>query len=219
MNRRSSDSSHRVSTAPTIVSSSLIENLAIAWQHPPTAPIPPEQRGRAYLQDLEQLVPTSDLITRPDSLHAPQIDCAWIGQEIHRLNRALYQLLIRCQDCLQPSNRPQAAIFAAPLAITAGIKGFCNVALRPTPLLIDVGQIHPQDWLAIVAHEYAHAIAGDRGHGTAFQSALSHLCLGLGLLPPPLQAADPDLWPIWPPCRQPSYGSGFWRGAIAISLP
>ena len=218
MNRRSS-SSNQVSTGTTATSASLIENLAIAWRHSPASPIPSEQRGQAYLQDLEQLVPSSSLIALRDCPELTQDNRAWIGQEIHRLNWALYQLLIRCQECLQPSARPNVAIFAAPLALATEIKGFCNVALNPMPLLIDVGQIHPQDWLAIVAHEYAHAIAGDRGHGTAFQAALSHLCLGLGLLPPPLQATDPALWRIWPPCRQPSPGPGFWRGAIAFNLP
>jgi hypothetical protein len=51
-------------------------------------------------------------------------------------------------------------IFAAPLAQAFGLDALCNLQTDPISILIDVGRVMPEDWLLVVAHEYAHAHAG-----------------------------------------------------------
>lgn len=178
-------------------------------------------RSRAYCQGVEYLqamrgwalAPTmvAELENYPD----PIALLTGVGQHQAHLNAQLQVHLQACHDCCHPAARPQVQIFAVPLASAFGWDGVCNSATHPTTILVDLGRVLPQDWLRLVVHEYAHAQVGAPGHHTAFVTALSHLCLGLGLEVPPPTATD---WPHWPRCRPTADPLAFWRG-LAGSLP
>lgn len=171
----------------------------------------PFTRGLAYLQQVRTLAPDSDLVN--DIAPADRIAvCTWIGLQIDLVNAELRACLSACQDCFHDWERRSVQILAVPIRQSYGIDGICNLLTQPVTLLIDVGRVVPQDWLGLVAHEYAHAHVGLPGHGERFYSALSHLCLGLGLDSiPPLKA---DHWLChWPPGRRHSDPIAFWRGA------
>ena len=139
--------------------------------------------------------------------------CGWIGENIDRINLKLKDCLQACHDCLHPQERRPMQIFAAPLAPTLGLDGFCNIRITPVTLLVDVGRVYPEDWLAIVAHEYAHAHLGNSGHDATFATLLSHLCLGLGLDLPIWEPGMEMKLRHWPPCPSRSDPLAFWRGA------
>jgi hypothetical protein len=135
---------------------------------------------------------------------------AWIGNHIHGVNALLQAHLIACHNCFHLSERRPMQIYAVPLASLFGLDGFCNISTQVSTLFIDTGRLLPQDWLALVAHEYTHAHLGSPGHHHEFAMILTRLCLGLGLdLPTDLTEAGLQ--------RSPSYCStldplAFWRG-------
>ncbi len=143
--------------------------------------------------------------------------CTWIGQHIDAINAELYRHLMACYGCFYAQNRPSIQVLAAPLSSGWGIDAQCNILAQPITILIDVGRVAHQDWLAIVAHEYAHAQVGHPGHNQEFLAILVHLCLGLGLEPP---HHPPGLSPAaleaelrsWPYCHSLGDPLAFWRG-------
>jgi hypothetical protein len=139
--------------------------------------------------------------------------CTWIGKEIAALNWLLQSLITACDDCFHPGDRRAVQIFALPLADRVCLDGFCNLTAAPTTILVDVGRVDRADWLALVAHEYAHAHVGSPGHHHEFASVLTHLCLGLGLAQPlPRQLDNLHSWPPYAPVADPL---ALWRGEIA----
>lgn len=143
--------------------------------------------------------------------------CTWIGNYIDIVNARLNACLDACHECFYPEQRRPVHIFATPIAQRFGIDGFCNILVEPAVILIDVGRIAPQDWLSIVAHEYAHAHLGFPGHDQRFLAVMEHLCLGLGLEPP---RCKPDM-PLteietrlrnWPPYHSTQNPLAFWMG-------
>lgn len=137
--------------------------------------------------------------------------CTWIGQHIEAVNAQLAAHLQACNDCVHPEEQPTLQIFAAPLASSFQVAALCNFQTSPLTLLIDVGQVVTEDWLWLVVHEYAHAHAGSPGHHTAYGRSLTHLCLGLGIPPPPDPKHEATLR-IYPPCRGTADPLAFWRG-------
>ncbi len=142
--------------------------------------------------------------------------CTWIGEHIDAVNLQLEVYLQACQDCFHSWEQPVTQIFSAPLAHAFGVDGICNFQTHPITLLVDVGRVQPQDWPLLVAHEYAHAHAGSPGHHPQFARSLSHLCLGLGIAPPPEQWGEQSsmadylrLYPYCPPTKDPL---AFWCG-------
>jgi hypothetical protein len=136
--------------------------------------------------------------------------CIWVGAHIEAVNAHLSACLRACHECFHPWERRAAQIAAAPLAKSFGISGLCNLQTHPATLLIDVGQVVPEDWLLVVVHEYAHAHAGLPGHHNDFARSLTHLCLGLGIAPPPL-TTEAELR-MYPDCRSTQNPLAFWRG-------
>jgi hypothetical protein len=128
-----------------------------------------------------------------------------------RANRVLSQHLITCQDCFHPANRCGVQVFAAPIDPNWRVDAFCNVRVDPATIVFDVGRVVPEDWLKVVAHEYAHAIVGGAGHSPRYGAVLQHLCLGLGfdLLPMP-DWREADLQ-VFPACRSTLDPLAFWR--------
>ncbi len=109
-----------------------------------------------------------------------------------------------------PLDRRSIQIFAVPLAASMQLDGFCNIEIVPVTILVDVGRVAPADWLALVAHEYAHAHLGIAGHDRSYAQILNHLCLGLGLAQP-LPRAEADLL-FWPPYSPQLDPLALWRG-------
>jgi len=103
-------------------------------------------------------------------------------------------------------------IFATPLAQSFGIDGFCNLQTDPISVLIDVGRVVPENWLRLVAHEYAHAHAGSPGHHQRFAQSLAHLCLGLEIAPPLCQLDQEDSLRFYPDCLATHDPLAFWQG-------
>ena len=136
--------------------------------------------------------------------------CIWIGKNIHAVNAELKACLQACHECFHYQKRRPIQIFAVPIAQPYGIDGLCNPQTTPVTILVDVGRVVPQDWLKIVAHEYAHALVGNFGHHREFANILSHLCLGLGLEPPGTDLEGQLRH--WPPCKATLDPLAFWRG-------
>ncbi|MCU0567601.1 MAG: hypothetical protein MUF49_13505 [Oculatellaceae cyanobacterium Prado106] len=178
----------------------------------------PFARGLEYLRSLQTLVPDPGLIHQWDSdlpsdrlqYHLPI--CTWIGSHIDTLNAQLDRHLTACQDCFYPDQRPAVQIFAAPLAPAYGIDGFCNLELRPIPILIDVGRVVRSDWLRLVVHEYAHAKVGTAGHDSRFLAILEHLCLGLAIPLPSDSTLRLQQASRLPDYRALADASRFWMG-------
>lgn len=185
----------------------------------PTAE-PPEadpafQKGLAYLYQVRSLAPQPDLITLMQDPQHRLLACTWIGSQIDPINASLQNCLQRCQSCFHPWKQRPLQIFAAPLSQAAGLDGLCNLQTQPTTILVDVGRVVAEDWLALVAHEYAHAHLGSSGHQADFVAVLTHLCLGLELaLPLPLPTQE-SAWRSLPPYRSPSQPLDFWLGKAA----
>ncbi len=164
------------------------------------------ERGKAYWQQMQTLALDPSLVAlRLPSAWEEQICCA-IAQRIATINQELEAHLSRCQQCFYPEQRLNIQIFATPFARHLNIDGLCNVKRQPITILIDVGRIVYADWLCAVVHEYAHAQVGVAGHHDTFLETLTHLCLGLGLTPPPSKT----LSEAWPPCRPTADPLAFW---------
>ncbi|MBE9029778.1 hypothetical protein IQ266_08565 [filamentous cyanobacterium LEGE 11480] len=136
----------------------------------------------------------------------------WIGANIDRVNQALYEHLVTCQECFFPANRCAVSILAAPIGPEWGIDGFCNVRVDPSMILVDVGRIVPTDWLKLVAHEYAHAMIGSAGHASEYAAILKHLCLGLGFTWDEQWRSENNRLQTYPPCISTLDPIAFWRG-------
>jgi hypothetical protein len=145
-----------------------------------------------------------------------------IGLQIESVNSILQSHLNACHECFAPPRAASAAadlerqhrsiqIFAIPFAASVRLDGFCNIDTVPMRILVDVGKVAPPDWLALVAHEYAHAYLGYPGHDRKYAKILTHLCLGLGLAQPDPTGEDRSLhsWPPYTPTIDPL---AWWRG-------
>ncbi|MBW4658820.1 MAG: hypothetical protein KME15_09100 [Drouetiella hepatica Uher 2000/2452] len=177
----------------------------------------PFTRGLDYLYGVRGLALEPEMVNVVHDLDRRVAICTWIGEHIDAVNLQLETCLQACCDCFHLWEQPAIQIFAAPLAQGFGVDGICNFQTHPITLLVDVGRVQPQDWLALVAHEYAHAHAGSPGHHSQFARSLSHLCLGLGIAPPPEEwGMQPSsmanrlrFYPYCPPTEDPL---AFWCG-------
>ena len=169
------------------------------------------QNGVEYLQRVQLLLPAAHMIDVMDNLRDRVVICNWIGKEIESVNISLQAHLSACHDCFDPSDRQPVEIFAVPFSSSVRLDGFCNINISPTTILVDVGRVPSADWLALVAHEYAHAHLGYPGHDRAYAEVLSHLCLGLGFPQPSIDPVDSSLhyWPMYSPSIDPL---AWWRG-------
>jgi hypothetical protein len=173
---------------------------------------PAFQTGLAYLYQVRSLAPDPDLIVlMQDPQHRVPV-CTWVGSQIAAINARLQLCLQHCQDCFHSWQQRPVQIFAAPLSPPFGLDGLCNLQTQPVTILVDVGRVVTEDWLALVAHEYAHAHLGSAGHQADFRAVLTHLCLGLGLaLPSPLPTREAD-WRMLPTYRSSAQPLNFWLG-------
>jgi hypothetical protein len=168
------------------------------------------QLGLAYLERVRSVLPDPQMIDVTSNLRDRVSICNWIGKHIETVNRSLQVHLHACHECFNVGDRRSMQIFAVPLAASVQLDGFCNINARPTTILVDVGRVAPPDWLALVAHEYAHAHLGYPGHDREYAQVLSHLCLGLGFAQPSLQPDDRIYcWPPYSPTIDPL---AWWRG-------
>ncbi len=178
------------------------------------------QAGVNYLQQISALLPVGG---KPAPVENPQmVDimtnlrdrvsvCTWIGQSIGVLNLQLQSYLRACDECFNEIDRRSIQIFAVPFAASIRLDGFCNLATTPISILVDVGRVAPTDWLALIAHEYAHAHLGYAGHDLEYAKILNHLCLGLGL--PVLSSIQSEANLLyWPPYQPTIDPLAFWRG-------
>lgn len=174
-------------------------------------PDPGARDGMAYLERILPFLPNPQMVDVTSNLRDRVSICAWIGKSIAAVNLRLKDLLTACDECFEPVERRSIQILAVPFAATVTLDGFCNLNTTPATILVDVGRVAPADWLALVAHEYAHAHVGYAGHDLEYARILSHLCLGLGLPQPPLTQTDASWfsWPLYPPTLDPL---AFWRG-------
>lgn len=172
----------------------------------------PFSRGLDYLYQIRTLAIEPDLIEVVHQLEERIPICNWIGTQIDAVNAVLRRHVEACQGCFHPWEQRSIQIFAAPFADSFGIDGVCNLACDPVVLLVDVGRVIPQDWLALVAHEFAHAQLGSPGHSTEFGRVLTHLCLGLGLALSSERSFESIDWRSLPPYRKTTNPTAFWRG-------
>lgn len=169
--------------------------------------------GSDYLRRMRQRALQPDMVGFGDDLTAQLKLCGWIGRHVPAINQQLQAHLEACAGCFAPAQRQPIEIYAAPLNPDLGIDALCNIQAQPTTLLIDVGRVAPGDWLAVVAHEYAHAHLQSPGHDRNFAQTLGHLCLGLGLGPVPALTATADWLKNWPPTPSCADSRRFWQGA------
>jgi hypothetical protein len=167
--------------------------------------------GVQYLQRIQLLLPAPHMIDVMDNVRDRVSICNWIGDQIESVNSSLQAHLNACHDCFDPLSRKSINIFAVPFASSVRLDGFCNINTIPTTILVDVGRVKPADWLALVAHEYAHAHLGYPGHDREYANVLSHLCLGLGFPQPSTIPDDRSLY-YWPPYLEPIDPLYWWRG-------
>jgi hypothetical protein len=188
------------------------------------------RRGFEYLEAVRQMALVPSMVEIP--IRDAALERQWaiarsseieyriyssIGDRIDAINDYLNACLEACYGCFHPEDRRPVTIFAAPLAQKFGIDGLCNILVEPSVILIDVGRIPRQDWLNIVAHEYAHAHLGFPGHDGRFLAVMEHLCLGLGLAPPPCHPnmGLPEIEArlrMWPPYHSTTNPLAFWMG-------
>ncbi|HEY9751712.1 MAG TPA: hypothetical protein V6C46_02085 [Coleofasciculaceae cyanobacterium] len=168
-------------------------------------------RGLQYVQSVQRLAPVPTMIDVLDNLCCDRI-CTWIGQHIDAVNRDLQLYLEQCHRCFEVSDRPCVQILAVPLADSWGLDGLCQLTTRPITILVDIGRLADTEWLALIAHEYAHAYLGEAGHHQQFAKVLSHLCLGLGLEPPAVGQTTSAYLAAWPPYTRSSNPLAFWQG-------
>ncbi|MFB6274795.1 MAG: hypothetical protein ABEI32_01445 [Halothece sp.] len=176
----------------------------------------PEQ-GKVYLQKMQALALEPSLVQLQLDAEQERQLCSAIAPRIAQINQELAAYLLQCQQCFYPQQRLSIQIFAAPFAQHLNIDGLCNLNTDPITILIDVGRMIPQHWLCAIAHEYTHAQVGMAGHHQAFRKTLTHLCLGLGLTPPPHDLPESDLRK-WPPCQPTSDPLAFWLGTLTDRL-
>jgi hypothetical protein len=167
--------------------------------------------GVKYLDRISTFLPDLQMVDVMTNLRDRVSICTWIGKSIGAINLQLQVYLQACDECFQAIDRRSMQIFAVPFAASIGLDGFCNISTTPITILVDVGRVPPTDWLALVAHEYAHAHLGVSGHNAEYAKILSHLCLGLGLPNRSSLQSETELysWPPYPPIRDPLE---FWRG-------
>jgi hypothetical protein len=176
---------------------------------------PADRAGAEYLAKIAPLLPDPQAIDVMTNLRDRETICTWIGKSIGTVNLQLQAHLNACSECFMPLDRRSIQIFAVPLASSVQLDGFCNINTEPVTILVDVGRVAPPDWLALVAHEYAHAHLGYAGHDRQYAHILNHLCLGLGLAQPLLDRAEADLL-FWPPYPPELDSLAFWRGEVII---
>ena len=169
-----------------------------------------EQMGLAYLAKVGAVLPPQ-MVDVTSNLRDRVSICHWIGNQIETVNRSLRVHLTACHECFNPIERRSIQIFAVPFATSVRLDGFCNINTNPTTILVDVGRVPPPDWLALVAHEYAHAHLGYPGHDRAYAEVLSHLCLGLGFEQPSFEPDDRRIY-CWPPYAAAIDPLAWWRG-------
>jgi hypothetical protein len=169
------------------------------------------QQGVEYLAKVSTFLPDPRSIEVMSNLRDRESICTWIGNSIGTVNFQLQAHLNACAECFLPLDRRSIQIFAAPLASSLQLDGFCNIQTIPTTILVDVGRVAPADWLALVTHEYAHAHLGYPGHDRSYAQILSHLCLGLGLAQPSFQPDDRSIY-CWPPYSPTIDPLSWWRG-------
>jgi hypothetical protein len=167
-------------------------------------------RGLTYLSGVRSLASTPELIHHLSDFEHRRSVCIWLGEHIESVNLYLKACLQRCLDCFHAWEQPVTQIYAVPFDPSFSIDGFCDFQANPIALLIDVGRVMPQDWLALVLHECAHAYTGSPGHDAAFARSLTHLCLGLDIAPPP--APIEDELRFYPYCIATADPLAFWRG-------
>lgn len=172
----------------------------------------PFARGLDYLYGVRSLALEPEMVDRVHDLEHRDRICTWISEQIEAVNAQLNACLQACHACFHPWEQPSVQIFAAPLAQAFGLDALCNLQTKPISILIDVGRVMPQDWLLVVAHEYAHAHAGTPGHHPQFARSLAHLCLGLAIALPSHQPGREDslrFHPSYLPTKDPL---AFWQG-------
>lgn len=178
----------------------------------------PYSRGLDYLYQMRSLAIDPELISIVhDPTHRIPV-CIWIAQHIQSVNERLNVCLQACHDCFHPWQQRRMQIFAAPFADGFGIDGLCNLQTDPITLLVDVGRVVQDDWLALVAHEYAHAHLGSPGHQVEFVRVLTHLCLGLGLNLPDSYSDCEVHWRSLPALRRTLHPLHFWLGHSSALL-
>jgi hypothetical protein len=176
----------------------------------------PFTRGLDYLYGVRSLALAPEMVCLVyDLTHRVSI-CTWIGNHIEAVNMQLNAYLQACHDCFHPWEQPEIQIFAAPLAQSFGLDALCNFQTQPLTILIDVGRVEPEDWLLLVAHEYAHAHAGSPGHHHQFGQSLDHVCLGLEIAPPTYEPGMESCLRFYPGCLPTPDPLMFWRGERAI---
>lgn len=176
-------------------------------------------RGSDYLIAVRQVALGPETIDITDDISDRIRICTWIGHNIDAINAELDACTEACQSCFHPQDRRKVQIKAAPLAEKLGVDAFCNILVEPVAIVLDVGRIERQDWLSVVAHEYAHAHLGAPGHDQRFLEVISHLCLGLGLEPPgwepTTEQPDREIWlRNWPHCAARPDPLAFWKGGV-----
>lgn len=169
-------------------------------------------RGLDYLYGVRRLALEPEMIDLVYDLEKRIPICIWIGEYIDAVNAHLNACLQACHDCFHLWQQPVVQIFAAPLAQSFGLDALCNFQTSPISILVDVGRMMPQDWLRVVAHEYAHAHAGTPGHHHQFAQSLTHLCLGLEIAVPLVQPGMEDKLRSYPPYPPTADPLAFWRG-------
>ncbi|WGV28207.1 hypothetical protein [Halotia branconii] len=172
----------------------------------------PFTRGLDYLYGARSLALDPEMVDVVYDLDKRIPICNWIANHIDAVNAELNACLQACHDCFHPWQQRTVQIFAAPLAQSFGIDGLCNLKTNPITILIDVGRVIPEDWLALVIHEYAHAHAGFPGHHQEFAKSLSHLCLGLAIAPPSYQPSMEASLRSYPYCHPTQDPLAFWQG-------
>lgn len=169
-------------------------------------------RGTEYLTLVQQLAIRPEWIYQTHEACLRIQLCHWIGSNIDAINAKLLSCLEVCYECFHIEKRRSAQILAAPITQHLGLDALCNILVEPFAILVDVGRVVPQDWINVVAHEYAHAYLGCPGHDERFLEVISHLCLGLGLEPPPREPHLRHLLRTWPQCRPTADPLAFWLG-------
>jgi len=169
-------------------------------------------QGSTYLAQMQRLALDASLVELRLSQPWKQQIYRTIALQIRGINQELETHLALCQHCFHPHQRLAVQIFATPFAQHLNIDALCNLKTDPITILIDVGRIVREDWLCAIAHEYAHAQVGIAGHHQAFLETLTHLCLGLGLTPPPPSGLPESELRNWPPCQPTADPLAFWLG-------
>lgn len=178
----------------------------------------PLAQGLDYLYQMRTLAIEPEVISIVYDLEVRIPVCIWIAHHIEAINSRLDACLQACHDCFHPWQQRPMQIFAAPFSEAFGIDGLCNVQTDPITLLVDVGRVVPDDWLALVAHEYAHAYLGSPGHHADFGRILTHLCLGLGL-DVPLDSVNPMIdWRSLPYYQRTPHPLAFWLGHLSARI-